>query len=91
MKAFVVAAVGGVLASLGTMLVGQNEPAHWVVNLLVPGRRLTGVDLFVSDHYFVFDPVLFVVNVVVFGFVFYLVARRRARLAPPQDQGSAGA
>jgi hypothetical protein len=91
MRALVVAAVGGALASVSTMLVGQNEPAHWVVNLLVPDRRLTGVELFVSDHYFVFDPVLFVVNVVAFGSVLYLVERRRPRLAPPQDQGSAGA
>ena len=86
-RAFVVAAVGGVLASIGTMLVGQNEPAHWIMNLLVPGRPFTGADLFVRDHYFVFDPVLVVVNFIVFSGVLYLVARGRLRPVSPQNQG----
>lgn len=79
------------LASISTMLVGQNEPALWFVNLLAPGRRFTGSDLFVRDHYFVFDPVLVVVNFVMFGAAIYLLACGWPRLVPPQDRGSAGA
>jgi hypothetical protein len=86
-QAFVVAAGGGVSASIGTMLVGQNEPARWIMNLLVPGRPLTGADLFVRDHYFVFDPVLVVVNLIVFSGLLYLVARGRLQPLPPQNQG----
>jgi hypothetical protein len=91
MRALIAAAGGGLLASIITTLAGRNEPAHWVANLLAPGRRLTGLDLFVSDRYFVFDPVLFVVNAIVFGSALYLVASVWLRLVPPQDRGSAGA
>ncbi len=89
MKASVVSAVGGCLAAIASMLFGQNEPAQWLRGLVVRDGRFTRIDLFIRDRYFVLEPVLFVVNLVVFGAALFFVARLLSRSSP--TQGAAGA
>ena len=81
-------AVGAaLLIAVATMLFGQNEPAHWLLASVGPGRTL---DVFVVDRYFVFAPTLFLVNVIVFSIVLYLLGRNLLRVSR-RRQGGAGA
>ena len=64
MRTLVFAVGAALLVAVATMLFGQNEPAHWLLASVGPGRTL---DVFVMDRYFVFAPTLFLVNVIVFG------------------------
>lgn len=88
MRAVVTAGGVALIAAVVVMMAGQNEPAQAIVRRLAPARPVGGVDMFVMDRYFIFDPVLFVLNVIILGGVTYAIARLVSRLRPAQDTGA---
>jgi hypothetical protein len=83
MRKLIVAAGGGLLASIGTMLIGSNAPGYWLRGLVGSAKHPTGLDLYVFDHYFVVDPALFLVNFITFVGVLYALVWLGSRAVPP--------
>jgi hypothetical protein len=69
MRKLIFACLSGILAAFVAMLFGENQPAFGLQRLLNPGNPLSGFDIYVHDHYFIFNRTLFRVNFVIFGAV----------------------
>lgn len=65
MRKLIFAAGAGALASLGALWVGADQPGHWLVDLVMPSSR--GYDVFIHDHYLIFEPAALVINFLVYA------------------------
>ncbi len=87
-RKLIIAGAVGIVASVGAMVVGENQPGLGLIRLIDPARRPSGFDLYVLDYYFIVDPTTLVLNLGIFGGVAFILMAMRSALPPGKRAGA---